>query len=498
MVTGRHATRLAALGLGAVLAAAACSASVDVRASEVRAIPTTTTEPAPTTPTTPTPSTTAPGPSPTTAKGAKTGHVPADDPNRPSHDYDPVLDAAVADIAAFWRQQFPIVYGRPYEELKGGVWAMYPGVTGVPGCGRRQSTTYREIRGNAFYCRDADFIAYDDAQLFPEIDDQFGSFVLGMILAHEWGHSIQARAGVVNEATIVLEQQADCFAGSWMAHLRGTGTGALRLTDAEVNAAFGGMLTFSDAPGTTANDTQAHGSGFDRVGAFQDGFANGAKTCATYPEKPPTVIELPFGSAADAATNGNLSFAQIVPSAKTDLDRYWASVFQQRGATYRTLAGGLKPYPDAGPYPACAGVKNDAADYQARVFYCKAGDYVGYDQDTLSGPVYAVGDFAAAVLIGDAWSAAMQDRLGVTLSGKERSLQADCMTGSWTRAALPSAGLPADKLVLSPGDLDEALVSYLKFASTKDQSTADVGTTFERIASYRTGLLQGLSACGLR
>ena len=42
------------------------------------------------------------------------------------------------------------------------------------------------------------------------------------------------------------------------------------------------MLLLRDAPGQSAADPSAHGSAFDRIGAFQDGFESGAEQCATY------------------------------------------------------------------------------------------------------------------------------------------------------------------------------------------------------------------------
>ena len=68
---------------------------------------------------------------------------------------------------------YPELYGEPYPELSGGIFPVYPGREDVPGCGQ-SLTTYSEIRGNAFYCFDGDFIAYDDADLLPQLYEQLG------------------------------------------------------------------------------------------------------------------------------------------------------------------------------------------------------------------------------------------------------------------------------------------------------------------------------------
>ena len=76
---------------------------------------------------------------------------------------------------------------------------------------------YADVRGNAFYCVKSNFIAYDDVALMPRLAETFGTFSVALVLAHEWGHAIQDRAGNDGEQTVYLEQQADCFAGAFLA-----------------------------------------------------------------------------------------------------------------------------------------------------------------------------------------------------------------------------------------------------------------------------------------
>jgi predicted metalloprotease len=143
-------------------------------------------------------------------------------------------------------------------------------------------------------------------------------------------------------------------------------------------------------------------------------------------------------------------------------------------------------------------VAANAGDFfRNRVFYCASGDYIGYDQDTLAGSVYEIGDFAVSVLLANAWSDAMQSRLGITIAGKDRSLQADCLTGGWTASTLPDRQTNTDGLVLSPGDLDEGITAFLQFSLEGDTNPDEVGTAFERIASFRHGVVDGIDACGI-
>ena len=134
---------------------------------------------------------------------------------------------------------------------------------------------YRDVRSNAFYCNAGKYVAYDDENLFPQLEENFGDFTIALTLAHEWGHAIQDQAGL-RGPTIALEQQADCFAGAWVRHVADGGTSRLRLREGNLDAGLAGFLTFRDPPGSDPTTDGAHGSAFDRVGALQEGYDNGA------------------------------------------------------------------------------------------------------------------------------------------------------------------------------------------------------------------------------
>jgi predicted metalloprotease len=113
--------------------------------------------------------------------------------------------------------------------------------------------------------------------------------------------------------------------------------------------------------------------------------------------------------------------------------------------------------------------------------------------------VYQIGDYAVSVLLANAWSDAMMGRLGVKLTGKDRSLDGDCLTGAWTHSTIPGQQTdPNRQLTLSPGDLDEGVIAFLRFGEGAVGSQADQsGTVFDRIGSFRRGVLQGISACNV-
>ena len=197
-------------------------------------------------------------------RGADTADVPGDQAER-EVSYADIISMSVDDIQAFWRDEFHAVYGGDYEDLAGGVWAARPDSTDLPGCGE-PDTSYDYVAGNAYYCPIGDFVMYDDAGLFPQIYETYGPWVIATVLAHEWGHAIQRRAGV-NETSIIMEQQADCFAGAWTRWIdEGNSANGLTLPPDALNDAMSGFIEFKDPAGlVSAGEEGAHGSAFDRV-----------------------------------------------------------------------------------------------------------------------------------------------------------------------------------------------------------------------------------------
>ena len=65
------------------------------------------------------------------------------------------------------------------------------------------------------------------------------------ILAHEWGHAIQARSNFTAR-TVTRELQADCFAGAWSKHAQDDGV--FDVTSADLDGALAGLLDVRDTP----------------------------------------------------------------------------------------------------------------------------------------------------------------------------------------------------------------------------------------------------------
>ncbi len=382
--------------------------------------------------------------------------------------YDAPVDSTIADIQAFWTAAMPDVYGQPYEAIPTDRVYPYSSSNPPPNCddGGQTRAPYDEVAGNAFYCSNGDFVAYDEEGLLPELRSNFGEFAVGLVFAHELGHAVQARVGYQPPATVYLEQQADCFAGAWAQHVADSTDANVHLSKDDLDTALAGLLTLSDPSGTDGAQDGAHGNGFDRVGAFQDGYEGGAATCADYQNHPPAVTESGYTSYQDQSTGGNLTLADLLPTVTKSLQSYWSTQAQ----------GGAPTVAASGDAPQCTGA-TDGGVLTGSVTYCPSTDTITYDPSVLQQANDSIGDFAGGVLLAGAWSSAVEHQLGHALGTDAARRGAECLAGAW-------AGDPATSL--SPGDLDEAVTLLV---------SAGHGTAFERVAAFRTGFRHGPSQC---
>ena len=128
--------------------------------------------------------------------------------------------------------------------------------------------------------------------------------------------------------------------------------------------------------------------------------------------------------------------------------------------------------------------------------FCPATGEVFFDESFGHELYDRFGDFAVGYMFGMAWSEAVQQALDSPLAGEERALLSDCLTGAWVADIIPAdeQSTVARGVIISPGDLDEAIQTALVVGD--ETSTDDVvGSGFEKIASFRQGVLEGIPAC---
>jgi len=421
-------------------------------------------------------------------------------PKRTS-DYRETLKDAIADIQLYWTDEFPVLYGDDYQPIpKNRIIAAHPGVK-LPKC-QGTKLTYDDAEDNAFYCYRSNFIAYDDVGLFPRLNRDFGRLAVALVLAHEWGHAIEDRAQNANQPTILKELQADCFAGSWLARIANGDGEKLQLEGGNLDAALAAMLNFRDPIGTAADEEGAHGSGFDRTSAFQDGFDNGAEACVPYYDTPPIIVEIPFTDEQDAAAGGNLPAEDVIPATLDLLNDFYSQV--EPAYAPKTLDD-VYSYDahDEKNFPSCGGVVPDVAEVDDRVFYCPDDGNFGFDESYLQHVYDDIGDFGAMTLFANPFATYVQTIQGFpgvdTNEFETAVLGADCYTGGFAAALyrgvlLPDATTGEPTYTLSPGDLDETISAYADYSQARGLSK-DLDVTFLRLRAFRDGFLNGYVTC---
>lgn len=144
-----------------------------------------------------------------------------------------------------------------------------PGTLPETDCSFRRSA--ETFRNNASFCGLDGRITYDAAFLF-DLYRSTSAFAPVAVLAHEWGHHIQALLGLDLES-IRRELQADCFAGLYVGISESlSGSWAPSIDDSVLAAAnfyIAGDLEYGSVPWF---DRDVHGSPWQRFMAYVTGY----------------------------------------------------------------------------------------------------------------------------------------------------------------------------------------------------------------------------------
>lgn len=163
------------------------------------------------------------------------------------------------------------------------------------GCG------YAEAAMGPFYCP-RDQRVYIDLGFYEELRQRFGApgdFAQAYVLAHEIGHHVQTLLGIerqvrqlqgsrpdrANDLSVLMELQADCFAGVW-----GHSTAQRRLLEqGDVEEGLNAAASIGDdriqemSTGEIRPEAFTHGSSEQRVGWFRRGLEQGTvEACDTF------------------------------------------------------------------------------------------------------------------------------------------------------------------------------------------------------------------------
>lgn len=164
---------------------------------------------------------------------------------------------------------------------------MYRGATRT-GCGTGQSVM------GPFYCP-ADQTVYIDLSFYDEMKTKLGAggdFAQGYVIAHEVGHHVQKLLGIepkvremqqgaiqkqVNQLSVKMELQADCFAGVWGHYMQQQNILEAGDLQEALNAAeaIGDDRLQQKGQGRVVPDSFTHGTSEQRYTWFKRGFDGG-------------------------------------------------------------------------------------------------------------------------------------------------------------------------------------------------------------------------------
>jgi len=398
---------------------------------------------------------------------------------------------ALTDLDTFWTQAYPQFFGKPFTPLKGGFFSVdsnniddsaYP-ATGI-GCAAEQVEP-DETKDNAFYNPKCDAIAYDRA-LLSDLAQHAGRALPPIVLAHEFGHAMQDRFGfAANGRSIQDETQADCLAGAWTAWVVAGHAEHVAIRKPELDDVLAGYLTLSDPVGSDPADNQAHGSYFDRLAAFSDGYDKGVATCRDDFGPDRLFTDAEFTSAEDARNNGNAKYPDVLNFVEKTLPQFWGDVFPQAfGKDFQAP----KITSFDGNAPNCTGGGG------TELGYCTSDKTVYFDEQDLIKPAYdKIGDWSVATAISLPYALAARSQLGRSTDDGKATTSAVCLTGWYTAQAFNGAF--SDTLQLSPGDVDEGVRFLLTYGVSADVFPNTHETGFELLRSFRDGFLEGGKAC---
>jgi predicted metalloprotease len=192
--------------------------------------------------------------------------------------------AALASLNDTWEPLFRQA-GIPFQQPK----LVFYSQAGQSGCGAAQSVM------GPFYCP-ADQGIYIDTTFYDTLDREMGAgpgdFARYYVIAHEYGHHIQTLTGIssdirraqqqnpraANQLQVLMELQADCYAGVWA----GRNRNAIEPGDFEEGmqaASAIGDDTLMQRAGRAANpESFTHGTSQQRMQALRLGLETGDDT----------------------------------------------------------------------------------------------------------------------------------------------------------------------------------------------------------------------------
>jgi predicted metalloprotease len=401
---------------------------------------------------------------------------------------DELAAQAISDIEEFWNGAYSTLHEGDFRPVDGLLSFDSLARTEPPTlfCG---ADTYD--LPNAAYCEESDTIGWDRGDLIPDLRNKFGDMSIVTALAHEYGHVVQFRAGLVTPDTSVLamEQQADCFLGSYMWWVADHQSKRVTLSTGDgVNRVLANMIALRDPSGLSdPSGWLSHGSAFERVSAFQFGFTEGIETCLAINEDEiqQRHIDLPSLSSTDADSEVPIDEETVTTLIDTLNEAF--SLRQKPSVTFdRTTCPNVPSTPPAS--------------------YCPPTKVISVDmiklQDAARPPApgamaLASGSYTATTMVVSRFMLAFQDiGGGVAIDDIAAARRTACLTGVATTKLSRVKTRDGRTFPLTTEGLDQAvsgmLTNELAASNVKGES---VPAGFARIEAFRIGVLSDVGKC---
>ena len=400
---------------------------------------------------------------------------------------DTLAGNAVTDIEEFWSATYPFEGTfKPVSELISWDSQGFDGQF----CGL---DTYGLV--NAAYCTVDHTMGWDRGVLLPELRDNSGDMAVVMVLAHEYGHAIQQRAGLIRKdtPTLVGEQQADCLAGVYLRWVAEGKSSRFTLSTGDgLNDVLGAVLSFRDPllrEGQPTAGRNAHGSAFERISAFQFGFTDGAAACAAINATEITERRGDLPVLLPEDQTGELPITE--KSVRAMVDALNSLFTPAAPPTLSFDAAAAETCPSARPSPPAS--------------FCPDTNTIVVDLDGLDAMgtkirndrSQASGDNTAYSVLTSRYMLSLQHARGMSLGDAEAALRTACLTGVATaKMSQPVSLAGGENVVLTAGDVDEAVAGLLDNGlAASDVNGESVPSGFSRIDAFRLGVLGDDARC---
>jgi predicted metalloprotease len=207
------------------------------------------------------------------------------------------VDLFTNSVQDFWSKTYPEQTGNQYEAVKT---VRFKSST-TSGCGQASADM------GPFYCPNDRKVYLDttffDDMLTGQLGAKGGTFSIGYVIAHEYGHHIEDQLGILGKIrttrgpksdSVRVELMADCLGGMWAAGAQKTVDAQglpiiTELTPDDVKRAIDAAQAVGDdriqkrTSGRVDTDSFTHGSAEQRVRWFNRGMENGTiKACDTF------------------------------------------------------------------------------------------------------------------------------------------------------------------------------------------------------------------------